>query len=71
MINRIKSELNSLRDEVRALRSEVGRDESEVSSAVTNAMIRSRDENIATEEPIPVQRLLVLSGTTNGLSVKV
>ena len=49
----------------------MGRDEPKVSSAESNAMIRSRDENIPTEEPIPAERLLVLSGIMNGLSVKV
>ena len=34
-------------------------------------MIRSRDENIPTEGPILVERLLVPSRTMNGLSVKV
>ena len=71
VINRMKGELNSLRDEVRALRSEVSSDEPEVSSAESNATNRSRDKNIPTQEPIPVERLLVLSGTMNGLSVKV
>ena len=71
VINRMSSEWNSRRDEVRALRSEVGRDEPKVSSAESNAMNRSRDDNIHTEESIPVERLLVLSGTMNGLSIKV
>ena len=71
VINRMKSKLNSIRDELRALRSKVVRDEPDVSSAESNAMIRSRDDNIPMEEPIPVERLLVLSSTMNGLSVKV
>ena len=71
MINRMKSELNSLKDDMRALRNEVGRDVPKFSSAESNAMIRSRDENIPAEEPIPVELLLVLSGAMNGLSVKV
>ena len=34
-------------------------------------MIRSRDDNIPTERPILVERLLVLRGTMNSLSLKV
>ena len=71
MINRIKSEFNSLKEDVRALRNEVGHFEPKFSSAESNAIIRSCDDNIPTEGPIPVERLLVLSGTMNGLSVKV
>ena len=71
VINRMKSELNSLKDDVRALRNGVGSDVPNFSSAESNAMIRSRVDNIPTEVPIPVERLLVLSGTMNGISVKV
>ena len=34
-------------------------------------MIRSSDDNIPTEETIHLEHLLVLSGTMNGLSVRV
>ena len=40
-----------------------------LSSADSNAIIRSRDENIPAEGPKSVERLIVLSGTMNGLSV--
>ena len=49
----------------------MGRDEPKVSSAESNAINRSHDDNIPMEDWIPVERLLVLSGTVNGLSVKV
>ena len=71
VINGIKSKFNSLKDDMRAFRNEVGRDEPKFSSVESNSMIRRRDDNIPTEGPIPIERMLLLSGTMNGLSVKV
>ena len=71
VINPMKSELNSLKNYVKALRNEVGRDLPKFSSVESNDMTRSRDDNIPTEGPIPVERLLVLSGNMNALRLKV
>ena len=48
-----------------------GCDEPYVSVAESNAMFRSRVDNIHMEECIPVERLIVLNGTLNGVKVQV
>ena len=70
MTGRLREEVE-VKEEAKDLRQEEGRDESKVLEAESNAIVRCQDERITTDDPIPVEPLLVFRGQLHDLPVEI